>query len=1020
MSSKAFSMRRFSQELAKNSKFTKPDAEKCMFKALDQDTKGYIYKKQIIDVLYRAGINKHFSAAETIFEKLSQLSDGYKINFDTFVELTKLGLPALEKALTGKFVIPNFQNFCQEIEDVFRKTEKITEGEVASYIPQLARMDPGLFSVSICTVDGQMFSLGDKDSFFSVQSTCKPINYCLIQEEHDEDYVHRWIGKEPSGHRFNVLRLNKNNMPHNPFINAGAIAACSLIRRDLDPADKFDYVMDTWRELCGGFQPRFNNAVYLSERNTGNKNFAIAYFMKEKKALPEETNIIEILEFYFQCCALEVNTQGMSVLAATMANAGVCPLTQRRIFSPTTVKNCLSLLLTCGLYDFSGEFAFSVGLPAKSGVSGAFFLVIPDVMGISIFSPLLDAYGNSIKAVAFSKYLIEKFNFHNYDSIMRNTNKNDPRRLQNETKLSDVMSLIWAATQGDLTEIKRLIALGVDLSETDYDKRTALHLAASEGHVHVVKFLIAQGVPVNPIDRWGGTPLADALRSGHTDVVKTLMNSGAKANEKWEVMPAVNEELKIPALLNNYPILQGNFDEYFSAENKARTDVINLFASLEKYSTKQYQILHDRVKERFSEKGITFKANTHKDDVFPFDLLPRIVQKKEWHNIEKGLLQRVHALNLFLDDIYEQQKIMSAFPQLRELILSCKEYLPQLRFIRPLGGTRVHVAGCDLIRNVDGKYYCLEDNLKVPSGVSYILENRNAIEELMPDWMDNYEVAAVRDYPKKLKEYLASLSNRDKPKLALLTPGPYNSAYFEHKYLAEKMDCALVENSALFAENDYLYWQSPQGKQRIDVLYRRTNDEFLDPTFFRADSLLGVAGIVDVYKKGNIVLANALGNGVADDKAIYHFVPQMIRFYLDEEPILPQIKTYLGADKKEYNYIMTHLAQLVVKAVNQSGGAGMLIGPQASSRELDEFRQKIKASPRSYIAQPLIELSTIPTYCGQDFRPHRVDFRTFVLTGANNGNWALPGGLSRVALKDGSYIVNSCQGGGSKDTWIVD
>lgn len=501
--------------------------EERLFRSLDTANKGYIVKKQFIEGIGNSGLNVHHANLHSTFSKLGHLSDNTRINFEKFIELTTGNLTLIEKALTGGFIIPDFQNFSSIIDDIYAQVRFMKEGEVANYIPQLGRINPDLFAISLCTIDGQIHSIGDWKTHFSVQSTCKPINYCLAQRLHGEDIVHQFIGKEPSGHRFNVLRLNKNNLPHNPFINAGAIMACALIRPDLEPADRFDFVMNTWQELAGGMKPGFNNAIYLSERNSADRNYAIAHFMQEKKAFPTHVNLTELLEFYFQCCSIEITPLHMSIIAASLANSGICPLTQKQIFHPNTVKNCLSLMYSCGLYDFSGEFAFTVGLPAKSGVSGGIMLIVPNVLGICIYSPLIDNFGNSVRGVAFCKELVRRFNFHVYDSLVRTNDKQDPCRRRGEAKLSEVLLLISAASRGDLTEIKRLIATGVDLNAADYDGRTALHLAASEGQLYVVSDLLQRGVNVNPVDRWGGTPLADARRGKHQTVINLLQQHNA-------------------------------------------------------------------------------------------------------------------------------------------------------------------------------------------------------------------------------------------------------------------------------------------------------------------------------------------------------------------------------------------------------------------------------------------------------------------------------------------------------------
>lgn len=502
--------------------------EERLFNSLDTAGRGYIVKKQFINALKNAGIDAHHLSLQPMFKKLHLITDDAHIFLEDFTLLTKDAMTLIEKTLTGGLIIPNFSFFCEHIDDIYHKVAPLTEGKVADYIPQLSRVNPDMFAVSVCTIHGQMYSIGDSEERFSAQSTCKPVNYCLIQKEHGEELVHKYIGKEPSGHRFNIIRLNKDNRPHNPFINAGAIMACSLIQRDMSPADRFDYMIHVWENLCGGLKPGFNNAIYLSERNTADRNFAIAHFMREKNAFPKDTNMMDVLEFYFQCCSIEITSRHLSIVAATMANAGICPLTQMQIFDANTVKNCLSLMHSCGLYESSGEFAFTVGLPAKSGVSGPVMLVIPNVLGMCIWSPRVDAHGNSVRGIAYCNELVKKFNFHTYDTLVRSTDKLDPRLRKNEIALSGIMSLIWAASQGDLIQIEYLIAHGVDINQPDYDGRTALHLAASEGQEQVVRYLLHHKAKINPIDRWGGTPLTDALRCNHQSVVALLKKYNAK------------------------------------------------------------------------------------------------------------------------------------------------------------------------------------------------------------------------------------------------------------------------------------------------------------------------------------------------------------------------------------------------------------------------------------------------------------------------------------------------------------
>lgn len=476
-------------------------------------------------------------------------------------------------------------------------------------------------------------------------------------------------------------------------------------------------------------------------------------------------------------------------------------------------------------------------------------------------------------------------------------------------------------------------------------------------------------------------------------------------------------------LFDHYQMLSRTYDEYFLTSGCSHTNLMDLIKAIGQCPLGELNKRHDIARQIFREKGITFKSSANEEDgLFPFDLLPRLITEAEWGPIQKGLIQRVQAINAFLADIYGSQRILKDKIIPEDLVKTSQEYYPTLCGIKPPGGVHVIIEGCDLIRNENGEFYVLEDNLRVPSGVSYLLENRRVMQELWPEWLQHCSVHDVNNYAEQLKASLASLapfSNSKEPFIVLLTPGPYNSAYFEHQYLAKGIGCPLVENAELFVADKKVYWQSPEGPKQVDVLYKRTDDQFIDASVFKKDSLLGITGLVDAYQAGNIVLANALGNGVADDKAIYHFVPRMIRYYLGEDILLPQVPTYLGAKPEDYQYIMSHLDQLVVKVVNQSGGYGMLIGPQASKAEIAAFKARIKSNPRSYIAQPLMELSTMPSLTKDHIlKPHRVDLRVYVLTG-KAGTWVLPGALTRVALKEKSYIVNSSQGGGSKDTWII-
>jgi uncharacterized circularly permuted ATP-grasp superfamily protein len=425
----------------------------------------------------------------------------------------------------------------------------------------------------------------------------------------------------------------------------------------------------------------------------------------------------------------------------------------------------------------------------------------------------------------------------------------------------------------------------------------------------------------------------------------------------------------------------------------------------------------------FLSHGITFSVYSEDagtERIFPFDLIPRPIAGEEWRRIEQGLVQRIQALNHFLTDVYGEARILAEGRIPRELVESAQGYLPALRGVSPPGGVYVHVAGIDLIRGPDDRMLVLEDNVRVPSGVSYVLENRAVMKRVYPRVFPAAGVRSVDEYPTRLRAALASVAPAitDRPRVVVLTPGPYNSAYFEHSFLARRMGCELVQPQDLVVSGGRVYVRTTFGPQPVDVIYRRVDDAFLDPTVFRPDSLLGVPGLVDVYSRGGVTLANALGNGVADDKAIYPYVPEMIRFYLAEEPILDQVPTYLCHREKDCRYVLGHLEQLVVKAVDEAGGYGMLMGPQASREELTEFGARIRQNPRKYIAQPLVELSTCPTWTGRGIEPRRVDLRPYVITGRST--WVLPGGLTRVALRQGSYVVNSSQGGGSKDTWVLE
>ncbi len=423
------------------------------------------------------------------------------------------------------------------------------------------------------------------------------------------------------------------------------------------------------------------------------------------------------------------------------------------------------------------------------------------------------------------------------------------------------------------------------------------------------------------------------------------------------------------------------------------------------------------------EMGISFTVYTESgniDRAWPFDLIPRVIRARDWKKVSAGLRQRSVALNRFIDDVYNRQKILADGVIPAELIEDSEKFRKVCRGISPVHGAWAHICGSDLIRDESGRFLVLEDNLRVPSGVSYMLENREITKRVLPELFRDISIRPVDDYPLRLYNTLASLSPRKskRPCVVVLTPGIYNSAYFEHAFLAQGMGAELVEGSDLFAQDEHIYMRTVEGPQRVDVIYRRIDDDFLDPEVFRDDSMLGVPGLVAAWKAGNVAVANAPGCGVADDKVIYAFVPEMIRYYLKEQPLIDNVKTYVCMREADREYVLEHIAELVVKPANESGGYGIMVGPHASKAAHAEYAKRIEKDPRNYIAQPTISLSTAPTLCDGAIEPRHVDLRPFILHGKDT--WVTPGGLTRVALRKGSLVVNSSQGGGSKDTWIVE
>lgn len=453
-----------------------------------------------------------------------QSSKGDNIDFDNFERICSVEISLIEQILCNDLIIPEFQAFKKEFHRIFEETKEINTGKVADYIPQLGKVDPSKFAVSFCSIDGQRFSIGDMNDFFCIQSCSKPINYCLAIEEHGLEKVKRHVGIEPSGESFNKLALNAEGLPHNPMVNAGGVMSTSLVKTGHSQADRFEFVSKIWSRLCGGARINFNNSVYLSERDTADRNFCLAYMMRESGAFPENATLLNTLELYFQCCSMETTCEDFAVLAATFANDGICPLTTDRVFKSDTVKNCLCLMYSCGLYDFSGSWSFDIGIPAKSGVGGSIFGVIPGVGGVCVWSPRLDKHGNSVRGVEFFKRLVQKFAFHHFEnhSSHPSQSKLDPRKQAFASDLHELVSFLYACAEGDIQFIRKQFAKGFDVNTGDYDGRTGLHLAASEGKIAVVRFLLQRGARFDPVDRWGGTPLRDAIQGEHIEVEKFL------------------------------------------------------------------------------------------------------------------------------------------------------------------------------------------------------------------------------------------------------------------------------------------------------------------------------------------------------------------------------------------------------------------------------------------------------------------------------------------------------------------
>jgi uncharacterized circularly permuted ATP-grasp superfamily protein len=486
-------------------------------------------------------------------------------------------------------------------------------------------------------------------------------------------------------------------------------------------------------------------------------------------------------------------------------------------------------------------------------------------------------------------------------------------------------------------------------------------------------------------------------------------------------------EKQMEGILDSYRLEGSHFDEVYTGATYPKEHYQSILERFNQLSLADFERIYSEVKTAFFNQGITFAvyADDKKADerIFPFDLFPRIIPYTEWMHLETGVIQRNRAINLFLHDIYHKKLILKDKVVPADLIFSSKNYLKEMIDFTPEGGIYTHISGTDLIKHTDGQYYILEDNLRCPSGVSYVLSNRMALKKALFELFNKLKTRTIYQYPEQLLEILKTVKpkNSEDPTVVVVTPGMYNSAYFEHSFLAQKMGVPLVEGRDLYVEKDFVYMKTIHGPIKVDIIYRRVDDEFIDPLVFRKDSMLGVPGLMSAYRAGNVTLANAPGTGVADDKAVYNYVPDIIKYYLNEEPILNNVQTYRCEKEQDMNYVLDNVDKLVVKPVDESGGYGITIGTTLTKEQIEEVKVRVKSDPRKYIAQPIMSLSVHPTFIEEtkEFEPRHIDLRTFCLMGKDT-EYILKGGLTRVALRRGNLIVNSSQGGGSKDTWVVD